>query len=307
MQSTNSVLLIRPSNFIFNTETAISNAFQNNIQETTNEDINKKVLQEFETVRKKLIVKGVDVTIINDTVTPIKPDAIFPNNWVSFHANGTVVLYPMCAKNRRVERRIDIIEKLKEKFAIKHIIDFSSYEKENKFLEGTGSILFDHRNAIAYACLSPRTNKEIFVKLCGVLNYKPIYFIACDEAGQEIYHTNVMMSIAEKIVIICIESITNKNERDIVLQSFKNTGHEIIEISFAQMSNFAGNMLAIKPSEGKHFIALSQIAYNSLQAVQKDIIEKHYELLPIAIPTIETIGGGSIRCMVAEIFTPHLK
>jgi hypothetical protein len=303
MQSTNSILLIRPSNFIFNAETAANNAFQNNIEET-NESISNKVKQEFENFNAQLIAKGIDVTVIDDTESPIKPDAIFPNNWVSFHADGTVVLYPMFAANRRTERRLDIIETLKEKFDVKNIIDFSIYENENKFLEGTGSIVFDHEHKIAYACLSPRTNKEIFIKLCDVLDYKHIYFTACDEAGQEIYHTNVMMCIAEKVVIICAESIVDKNEREQVLLSFKNTRHEIIDINFAQMNNFAGNMLALQTNTGKPLLALSQTAYNCLIAKQKDAIEKYYELFSLAIPTIETIGGGSVRCMMAEIFLP---
>jgi hypothetical protein len=303
MQSTNSILLIRPSNFIFNAETAANNAFQHNVKEA-NESIGNKVKEEFENLKAQLFAKGIDVTVIDDTANPIKPDAIFPNNWVSFHEDGTVILYPMFAVNRRTERRLDIIETLKEKFEVKKNIDFSIYENENKFLEGTGSIVFDHAHKIAYACLSARTDKEVFIKLCDVLLYKPIYFTACDEAGQEIYHTNVMMCIAEKVVIICAESIVDKNEREIVLLSFKNTGHEIIDISFSQMNNFAGNMLALQTNTGKRLIALSQTAYNCLMAEQKDTIEKYYELLPLAIPTIETIGGGSVRCMIAEIFLP---
>lgn len=302
-QSTNSILLVRPSNFIFNTETAANNAFQNNIEEA-NESISEKVKQEFENFKAQLIARGIDVTTINDTASPIKPDAIFPNNWVSFHADGTVVLYPMFAENRRAERRVDIIETLKEKFEVKKIIDFSIYENENKFLEGTGSIVFDHEHKIAYACLSPRTCKEVFIKLCDVLLYKPIYFTACDEAGQEIYHTNVMMCIAEKVLVICTESIVDKNERAQVLQSFEHTGYVIVDIGFAQMNNFAGNMLALQSNTGKSLLALSQTAYDCLMGVQKDTIEKYYELLPLAIPTIETIGGGSVRCMIAEIFLP---
>jgi hypothetical protein len=303
MQSTNSILLIRPSNFIFNAETAANNAFQHNVKEA-NESISNKVKEEFENLKAQLIAKGIDVTVIDDTANPIKPDAIFPNNWVSFHEDGTVILYPMFAVNRRTERRLDIIETLKQKFDVKNTIDFSIYENENKFLEGTGSIVFDHAHKIAYACLSARTDKEIFIKLCELLQYKPIYFTACDEAGQEIYHTNVMMCIAEKVVIICAESIVDKNEREIVLLSFKNTGHEIIDISFSQMNNFAGNMLALQTNTGKRLLALSQTAYNCLIAKQKNTIEKYYELLPLAIPTIESIGGGSVRCMIAEIFLP---
>jgi hypothetical protein len=303
MQSTNSILLIRPCNFIFNIETATNNAFQHNIEEGS-ENISNKVLQEFENLKVQLIAKGIDVTVVDDTASPIKPDAIFPNNWVSFHANGTVILYPMFALNRRAERRLDIIETLKKKFEIKNIIDFSVYENENEFLEGTGSIVFDHQHKIAYACLSPRTNKEIFIKLCNMLHYKPIHFTACDESGQKIYHTNVMMCIADKIVVICTESIVGKNEREQVLQSFENTEHEIIDISFAQMNNFAGNMLALKTSSGKKILALSKSAYERLEENQKNSIEKYCELFPLSIPTIETIGGGSVRCMIAEVFLP---
>ncbi len=300
-QSTNNILLVRPSNFIFNAETATNNAFQNNIEEA-NESISNKVIEEFENLKTQLIINGIDVIVIDDTENPIKPDAIFPNNWVSFHEDGTVILYPMFAVNRRTERRLDIIETLKEKFDIKNIIDFSIYENENKFLEGTGSVVFDHEHKIAYACLSPRTNKEIFIKLCEALDYKPIYFTACDEAGQEIYHSNVMMCIAEKIVIICTDSIVHKNEKETVIQSLKNTGHGLIDISFTQMNKFAGNMLALQTNVGMHLIALSQTAYNSLYTIQIESIKKHYELLTLAIPTIETIGGGSVRCMMGEIF-----
>ena len=303
MQSTNSILLVRPSNFIFNIETAANNAFQQNIEEDK-KSVGVKVLQEFENLKAQLIAKGIDVTVIDDTPSPIKPDAIFPNNWVSFHTDGTVILYPMFAENRRKERRLDIVETIKEKFIVENIIDFSIYENENKFLEGTGSIVFDHVHKIAYACLSPRTNKEIFIKLCKVIDYKPIYFTACDEAGQEIYHTNVMMCIAGKIVIICTESIIDENEKSKVVQSFENTEHEIIDISFAQMNCFAGNMLALKTNSEKKILVMSQSAYTCLSVNQKSIIEKYYELFPLAIPTIETIGGGSVRCMIAEIFLP---
>jgi hypothetical protein len=302
-QSTNSILLVRPSNFIFNTETAANNLFQNNIEEDK-ASVSAKVLEEFENLKAQLIAKGIDVNVIDDTANPIKPDAIFPNNWLSFHADGTVILYPMFASNRRTERRLDIIEILKEKFEVKNIIDFSNYENENKFLEGTGSIVFDHEHKIAYACLSQRTGKEIFIELCNVLHYKPIYFTACDEAGQAIYHTNVMMCVAEKMAVICLESIADKNDRQLIVKSLEDASHEIIDISFTQMNNFAGNMLALKTSSVKKILVLSQSAYDCLGANQKNIIEKYYELFPLAIPTIETIGGGSVRCMIAEVFLP---
>ncbi len=303
MQSTNSILLIRPSNFFFNTETALSNSFQNSI-DVDNGYIAAKVLKEFENFREALNFNGVDVTTINDTESPIKPDAIFPNNWVSCHADGTVILYPMLAENRRYERRLDVIKTLKEKFIVKNIIDFSIYEKENKFLEGTGSIVFNHVHKIAYACLSPRTSKDIFVQLCSKLGYQPIYFNAYNQNGQSIYHTNVMLCVLENIAIICLDSITNPKDKELVLQSFFYTKHIIIDVSFIQMHNFACNVLALKINNNKNIVVLSQRAYDSLEEDKKNTIKNYYNLLPILIPTIETIGGGGVRCMIAEIFLP---
>ncbi len=304
MQSTNSVLLIRPTNFLFNTETAVSNSFQNSIDEDSR-CVATKVFKEFENLREALNFIGVDVTTINDTVSPVKPDAIFPNNWVSFHADGIIILYPMLAENRRCERRLDVIETLKEKFIVKNIIDFSIYEKENKFLEGTGSIVFNHVHKIAYACLSPRTNKDIFVQLCSKLGYQPIYFNAYNQNGQSIYHTNVMLCVLENIVVICLDSITNPKDKELVLQSFFYTKHIIIDVSFIQMHNFACNVLELKTNKNKNIVVLSQRAYDCLEEDKKNIIKIYYELLPILIPTIETIGGGGVRCMIAEIFLPN--
>ncbi len=303
MQSTNSILLIRPSNFIFNTETAANNAFQNNIEGETQIAIHAKVLQEFNRLEEVLIAKGIQVTTINDSPTPIKPDAIFPNNWISFHTDGTVILYPMFAANRRLERRLDIIELLKSTFTITKVIDLSTFEKQGIFLEGTGSMIFDHENKIAYACLSPRTDKGLFMKCSNMIGYKPIYFTACDEQGKEIYHTNVMMCVAQKFAVICLDAILDITEKKLVKDSLTNTGHCIIDINFAQMNSFAGNMLELKGT-GKPIIAMSLTACNSLTKLQKVTIEEYAELLPIAIPTIETIGGGSVRCMIAEIFLP---
>ncbi len=302
MQSTSNILLIRPSNFVFNTETAGSNSFQNNFKNLDAETINKKVSEEFEQFVEVLKSKAVHVIVIDDTDSPQKPDAIFPNNWVTFHEDGTVIVYPMFAQNRRYERRQDIIDELEKNFIMKKIIDISEYEKENKFLEGTGSIVFDHINKIGYACLSPRTNKELFMLVCEMLNYKPVYFHASDKDGKEIYHTNVMMCIGEKFSVICLESITDKQERTLVSNSLSETGLEIIAITNEQMNHFAGNMLAIETENKKSILALSQSAFVSLTANQKKEIEKYSELVPLSINTIETIGGGSARCMMAEIF-----
>lgn len=303
MQNTNKILLVKPAHFSFNEETAGSNAFQNKINEKT--DILKtKILTEFENAVTTLRTKGMDVIVIEDTPDPVKPDAIFPNNWVSFHADGTVVLYPMCAPNRREERRMDVLEMLMKKFRIEKVIDLSKYESEELFLEGTGSIIFDHVNKLAYACLSPRTDKDLFVELCNYLNYTPLYFNAEDKNGKQIYHTNVMMCIAEKFAVVCLESIVNSTERAAIVKSFKDTQHEVVDISFGQMNHFAGNMLELKDKEGKHVLVMSQSAYDSLTTIQKKQIEKYAEPLPLAIKTIETIGGGSARCMIAEVFLP---
>lgn len=301
-QTTNNIMLIRPANFRPNNETRQSNEFQKLLENYSEKEICDLAILEFDQFIKKLKEKNVNTLVIEDTSLPIKPDAIFPNNWVSFHANGTVVLYPMMAKNRRLERRQDIIESLKSDFEIKTILDFSKFENENKFLEGTGSIVFDHQNKIAYACLSQRTDKEVLSAVCESLNYTPFSFYSFSEAGKAIYHTNVMMCIAENFVIVCLDSISNEVEKNNLCNSFKETGHQIIDISFNQMNNFAGNMLEIKTNEQKSILALSQSAFEILTKEQKNTIEKHSELVPLSINTIETIGGGSARCMMAEIF-----
>jgi hypothetical protein len=301
MQATNNILLIRPANFNFNNETALSNAFQQLASESEL-SIRQAAINEFDAFAKKIALKGVNVTVIDDTAFPPKPDAIFPNNWVSFHADGSVILYPICAANRRPERRIDIIQTLQEKFIITQVIDLSYYEKENRFLESTGSIIFDHENKIAYACLSPRTDKNIFIEVCALLQYKPIYFTSTDKNGQAIYHTNVMMCIGSRFCAICLESITDLQEKETICDALRHTGHQIIDISFEQASNFAGNMLELSIGDEQNILALSQTAYDSLHIEQKTILEKLVELVPLSIKTIETIGGGSARCMIAEIF-----
>ena len=301
MQTTNNILLIRPANFGFNEETRASNVFQKELNEDA-ETVRQKASLEFETFASQLKSHGVDVFVFDDTPSPVKTDAVFPNNWISFHADGTVVLYPMLSANRRLERRADIIESLKDKFEITNIIDLSIYESENLFLEGTGSIVFDHANKIAYAALSPRTDKELFLDLCEKLNYKPVIFTAHDRSGSEIYHTNVMMCIGEEFAVICLESITDKSERANVFSKLATTGHEVVDITFDQMNSFAGNMLLVR----NDLLVMSQSAHRSLTKTQKLALEKYCELLPFAIPTIETVGGGSARCMIAEIFLPPI-
>lgn len=302
-QSTNKIFLIKPANFAYNLETSISNAFQNEVNLDEGE-IKAKVIAEFEEMANLLHQKGIDVHIIEDTEFPIKPDAVFPNNWISMHADGKVILYPMLAENRRLERRADILDTLKQDFSITEVLDLSAFEKENQILEGTGSIIFDHKNKNAYACLSPRTAKDLFIHLCETLNYTPIYFHSYDQNGKEIYHTNVMMNIGNGYVVICLESISNLKEKQMLIKHFTQTNHQIIDVSQVQLLSFCGNMLELERSNKKNLLVLSQTAFTALNNEQKEDLSKYCELFPINIETIETIGGGSVRCMIAEIFLP---
>ena len=268
-QSTSNILLVRPSGFSFNTETAVSNSFQNDMPGSNHALVNKRAMAEFDNFAATLQAKGVNIFVFEDTALPQKPDAVFPNNWVTFHAGGTVIVYPMQAVNRREEKRKDIIDAIQKEFVVSNLIDLSGYEKEDKFLEGTGSIIFDHINKLAYACLSPRTDKGLFVGVCKLLNYTPICFHAYDKNGKEIYHTNVMMCIAEKFSVICLDSITDAGEKKMIVQSLTKTNHEIIDINLEQMNHFAGNMLALKTRHNVDILVLSQSAFNILTAIIK--------------------------------------
>ena len=301
-QSTSHILMIRPVNFGFNEETAGSNAFQN--REAKDDDANRKAQQEFDGMVSALCANGVDVTVIDDTPEPYTPDSIFPNNWVSFHADGEVYLYPMQAENRRLERREDIIAKLEDRFSVKHVIDLSRFEQENKFLEGTGSMVPDRENKIAYACISPRTDRDVLDLFCEHAGYRPVTFDAVDEKGQAIYHTNVLMCVGTGFAVICLDSIPNPDEKLVVKESLSLTKKEIIDISFGQMKHFAGNMLEVKNSAGDTLIVMSQSAFDALLDEQKQILKKYGKLVHADIGTIETLGGGSARCMMAEVHLP---
>jgi hypothetical protein len=295
--------MIRPANFGFNPETAASNAFQKPIEKDA-QTISQTAIREFDAAVENLRASGVSVIVCNDSLSSVKTDAVFPNNWISFHADGTLVLYPMLSANRRLERRADIIDSLKHKFKITDIIDLTNHERENRFLEGTGSVVFDHANKLAYAALSPRTDLSVLLTLCKHLAYEPVVFRACDENGVEIYHTNVMMCVGEQFAVVCLESITNGDERAGVIDQLRSSGHEIVDITFAQMNAFAGNMLELRSNDGQNLLVLSQTAFESLTATQKNELTKYCEFVPVDIPTIETVGGGSARCMIAEIFLP---
>lgn len=303
MQTTNTVLMIEPIAFGFNEQTAVNNYFQ--VQQEGN--VQEKALLEFHSFVEKLRAKGINVITIQDTIQPKTPDSIFPNNWVSFHQDGKVVLYPMFAENRRLERREDIINQIKEQFDVKEIIDYSKIENEDKYLEGTGSMIFDHDNKIAYGSVSLRLDEELFRKFCSEFGFTPVVFHSYQTAGEErlpIYHTNVMMCVADKFVVICLDCIDDETERQNVVDSIKNSGKELIEISEDQMQNFAGNMLQVQKNSGEKFLVMSQSAYKSLKPEQVSAIEKYSEIIYSDLETIETNGGGSARCMLAEVFLP---
>jgi len=304
-QAANALLMVRPVRFCYNTETAVDNAFQK--QTDSNEKVTQaKALQEFENYVSTLRSKGIEVACFEDTPDPHTPDSIFPNNWISFHDDGTIVLYPMKAQNRRLERRADIIEGLEKihNFDIKQKFDITKEEESGKFLEGTGSIVFDYINKIAYACISQRTDKEIFEGITSKLGYKAVTFTSVDENGKEIYHTNVMMCVAERYALICSQSIRDAAERQAVLKSLKDTGHEVVELTYEQINNFAGNALVVGNEKGKNFLIMSKTGYDVLTEDQKDIIQQFDEIIPISLTIIETNGGGSARCMIADIRLP---
>ena len=304
MQATSHLLMIRPAAFGFNEQTAASNAFQK--QSADAQAVQQAALQEFDIMVDNLREHSVDVTVINDTEEPVKPDAIFPNNWVSFQANGDVMLYPMQAENRRLERREDIFRILEDKFTIRHTLDLSRFELQSKYLEGTGSMVLDRDNKIAYACLSPRTDNDVLTEFCKYESYRPVVFRAVDARRQAIYHTNVLMCIGTRFAVICLDSIADAGERGMVINAITNTGKELVEISLAQLQAFAGNMLEVKNNLGEYLLIMSEQAYQSLNAEQITILKAHANIVYSNLKTIETHGGGSARCMMAEIHLPLL-
>lgn len=299
MQTASHLLMIKPVNFSFNPETAVNNTFQ---VAGENNDIQKKALKEFEFFVRLLTTYDIDVTVINDTPLPYTPDSIFPNNWVSFHEGGVMCLYPMFAPNRRLERKPELVATLQKKFHITTVIDLTHHEKHNRFLEGTGSMVLDRQFRIAYACLSPRTSIDVLDEFCSAMHFLPVAFNAFDDKGSAIYHTNVMMCVAKQYVIICLESITNARERKNVMSAIKMSGKKPIPITMEQMKHFAGNMLQVTNKKGKAFLLMSARAYESLSLQQRKKLEQYNHILPVPLDTIETNGGGSARCMVAEVF-----
>ena len=298
------LLLVRPASFAYNSETASSNAFQHK-GEHDGEQIRQQALLEFNQAITLLQQLNIPLVIVEDTAVPKKPDALFPNNWISTHPNGWIITYPMMAESRRNERREDIIKLLKLKYAVNKVWDISGAEWDNKYLEGTGSIVFDHDHKLAYACRSSRTNEVVLNELCKQIEYQSIVFDSLDESESPIYHTNVMMWIGEKMAAVCIDSLRSEQDQDNVLDRLSQSNHKIIAISYDQMKAFAGNMFEIKNAEGQPFLLMSQTAYQTLLPGQINEMSKHAEPIIVSIDTIEKYGGGGIRCMVAGIYLPQ--
>jgi hypothetical protein len=298
MQNTSKVLMIRPLHFIFNAETAVNNSFQ---KKGDQEKVTEKAIQEFDAFVKALRDLDIEVNVVEDSADPHTPDAIFPNNWISLHESGVYCLYPMFAPNRRMERKQAVLDLIKRKYHYSHLFDFSHYESQNLFLEGTGSMVLDREKRIAYACLSPRTDLRVFEDFCKKLNYQPVSFHAVDEAGQQIYHTNVMMCVADRFVVICMDSIPDPDEKKLVSRHILSSGKELFTISMDQMNHFAGNMLQLENNQKEKILVMSSAAWHSLHTEQKEKLSGNNRILHASLEHIEANGGGSARCMIAEL------
>jgi hypothetical protein len=302
-QSATNFMMVRPASFQFNHETAQSNEFQNNIEDLSREETLRIAQTEFDTMVTELTSHKINVLVVHDTISPEKPDAIFPNNWISMGQDGTMTIFPMKTKNRQLEKRKDIIEFIRDKYQVQKEMDLSHYEVMNKALEGTGSIVYDHIHKIAYGCLSPRTELDLFTDYCTQIGYEAVSFHSFDTQGTLIYHTNVVMCIGSGFVVIGMDTITDQEEREKLEAKFKASQLEIIYLTNEQiLQHFAGNMLQVENMAGELFLVMSQRAFQSLTEIQKIQIEKYAAILPVSIDLIEKIGGGSARCMMAEIF-----
>jgi len=295
------ILMIRPSAFGFNEETAANNYFQSSAN-TNKKEIHEKALMEFDRMVDKLKNRDIDVIVLNDTPEPIKPSAVFPNNWLSTSPNGTVFIYPMFAPNRRAEKRDDILSFLKEHFIIHDLQDWSEFEVDGKFLEGTGSMIIDHNNKVIYACYSSRTDISVLEKFADKNGYRAIAFFAADKDGHPVYHTNIVMTLGENFAVLCEEAIEEEWELIAVKQLLESTAHEIIRITKEQMYRFAGNMLQVKNKKDEKYLVMSETAFKAFDEDQKERLSSYSRILSIAIPTIEKVEGGSVRCMMTEIF-----
>lgn len=305
-QTTSRLLMIRPVRFAFNEQTVESNAFQDSrLAAQSNDVVQRDAQHEFDEMVRQLEAIGVDVTVYEDTVDPHTPDSIFPNNWVSFHASGTVVLYPMQAENRRFERRQDIIDDLSQKYHVARIVDLTHFEQEGKFLEGTGSLVLDRMHRVAFACLSPRTHPDVLAEFVRQTGYRTVSFRAADTNSQAIYHTNVLMCLTDTLAIVCLSAISNPDERLMIRQELECLNKRIVDISPDQMVHFAGNMLMVQTKKGQKLLVMSTRAYESLTPKQIDILDDYATLLHFDLSVIERAGGGSARCMMTEIHLPR--
>lgn len=299
MQSTYKILMIRPVNFGFNEQTSGNNAFQVRGDE---ENARSKAIKEFDEFAELLRSNGVDLSVVEDTPEPHTPDSVFPNNWFSTHEGGTLVLYPMYAPNRREERKPSVINFIKENFKVKRVVDLTGNEKSELFLEGTGSMIIDRDHNLVYACRSPRTDEKVLEQFCEELDYDYFLFGASDASGNDIYHTNVMMCVGTEFVVVCLDAVKDIDERENLIGLIEESDKEIVEISLEQMSKFAGNMLEVKSKEGEKLLVMSKRAYNSLNQEQVDTLQKYCRIISPNLTTIENNGGGSARCMMAEIY-----
>lgn len=299
-QAAGRIMMVRPAHFGFDPSTAKTNSFQQTDGADQQYSIQESAIEEFNAAVNTLRTNGIDVVVIDDTDEPKKPNAVFPNNWVSFH-DGRVILYPMLAENRRWERRVDLLDQLvDEGVLVEEIIDISQFEENNKFLESTGSVVIDYEHDLAYACLSSRTDRDVLDKLCEINGYEPVLFQSFNKEGLAVYHTNVVMCIASRYAVICAESI-QADQRFDVLRTLEETGHRVVEITMDQMYAFAGNMLEVFNSQGESVLVMSQTAHDSLTNHQLEVLSSYSKIQTVSIPTIEKFGGGSVRCMMCRI------
>lgn len=304
-QTTPHIFMVRPVHFAYNEQTAGSNEFMDaDFADETRRVAQEKALEEFERMVATLTDAGVDMCVYDDTLDPYSPDSIFPNNWITTHRDGRIILFPMMAPNRRVERRADIIEDLRQRYRVEKVIDLTHFEQENKFLEATGSMVLDRRHKIAYACFSPRTHPEVLAAFAEAADYEVVSFSAADENGVAIYHTNVLMCVGDFFTVICLEAIKDDEERNSVRKKLEETEREIVEISLDQMKKFAGNMLLVQSSNDTKILMMSSSAYHALTETQRTTLSQYAQLLHTDLSIIEGNGGGSARCMMAEIHLP---
>jgi hypothetical protein len=307
-QITNTVLMVRPVQFRMNEQTSVNNYYQKVPENILSEVVNKMAVKEFDGMVRKLKKVGIQVIVVKDTKEFDTPDSIFPNNWISFHSNGTIGLYPMFAENRRLERKESVLEAVENQgFVVKNVVDYSGAEVDNLFLEGTGSILLDRVNNKAYCAISDRADEGLFIEFCEDFEYTPVVFSAfqtVNDKREKIYHTNVMMCIGDTFAVVCLASIDDKKQRKSLINHLQDDGKKVIEISEDQVNHFAGNMLQLKGLEEASYLVMSQSALKSLRPAQVKLIESHTTILSCPLDTIESCGGGSARCMMAEVFLP---